>query len=153
MHYGLLIITIVLYRYPLFSVKLFELIYFNRLYDSISNCNLLNDNQFGFRLRRSIIDALTEAMKFYVALDHSRSLLGFFKALDTINSETLMKKFELYGVHRVAWLRFVSSSLIGSRCIRLINCLIWWHSIAGCTGFNNWPITFNNFRQWRTKHK
>ena len=77
-------------------------------------------------------DALTEALNFYVALDLSRNLLGFMKAFDTINHETLLKKSELYAASRVAWLHSFFFWLIGCKWFRLINRLVWWQSVEWC---------------------
>ena len=93
--------------------KVFERMVSNRITAFFDKFNLFNNNQFGFRKKRSTNDAVqnfTEAI--YDALNgkkHNISILIDLKsAFDTVNHHILLKKLELYGIRG--------------------NCLLWFQS-------------------------
>ena len=77
--------------------------------------NVLNDNQYGFRLNRSTTIALFDlSQKVSTFLDNKLSAFGIFvdlrKAFDTIDHGILLKKVEYMGVRGIA-LKLVASYL------------------------------------------
>ena len=81
---------------PVFS-KIFEKCIYTRLLDFITKCNILTNNQFGFRAGHSTSSALINFInKVGSAIDNEEIMIGLFldltKAFDTLDHEILLKK-------------------------------------------------------------
>ena len=87
---------------PIFS-KILEKCIYNRLYSFISKCNIINNNQYGFRAGHSTSSALVNFVQKVVrAIDNKEILIGLFldlsKAFDTLDHQILLNKLHLYGI-------------------------------------------------------
>ena len=96
---------------PSFS-KIFEKAMSNRLMSFFESKNILIDNQFGFRKKRSTYMALLEMYEnVSSAIDNQEFSVGIFidlsKAFDTINHSILIEKLHYYGIRGTAldWFR------------------------------------------------
>jgi len=92
--------------------KILERIMHKRLYCFLDSCNILNNNQFGFRKHYSTIDAVTKFITdASTYLDNKESVIGIFcdlsRAFDTINHDILLNKLRFYGIrgHALEWFR------------------------------------------------
>jgi retron-type reverse transcriptase len=68
--------------------------------------NLLSENQYGFRNKRSTCAALIELIdQITNSIDKNKTTIGIFidlrKAFDTINHELLLKKLDTYGIRGI----------------------------------------------------
>ena len=86
---------------PIYS-KIYEKVMYSRIYEFLSQNNLIYNRQFGFRANHSTnhsIISLTEEIK--SALDSGQLVAGVFldlkKAFDTINHNILIHKLQYYG--------------------------------------------------------
>uniref|UniRef100_A0A8C6SQ40 Reverse transcriptase domain-containing protein n=1 Tax=Neogobius melanostomus TaxID=47308 RepID=A0A8C6SQ40_9GOBI len=108
---------------PQFS-KILEKVYNSRLDSFIERCNLLSDNQFGFRNNHSTSHALFDIIEEITnAVDNKKYAIGLFidlsKAFDTINYDILINKLEHYGIRGVA-LQWVTSYLKNRKqCVKI----------------------------------
>ena len=96
---------------PQFS-KILEKLFCKRLNKFIEKCNLIAENQYGFRSSRSTSSALLELVEEITSsMDNGKHTVGVFidlsKAFDTINHSLLLKKLENFGIRGVVlnWLR------------------------------------------------
>lgn len=83
--------------------KILEKLMFNRILDFLNNCNILCNEQYGFRPEHSAELALVDAIdNLYFNLDNSKTCIGVFldlsKAFDTINHTILINKLSVYGI-------------------------------------------------------
>lgn len=83
--------------------KIFERIMYNRLSDYFEYNKVLNDKQFGFRKKRSTVQALTTIVGWILkGLDEKESALGVFcdlsKAFDCVHHGILLAKLDHYGI-------------------------------------------------------
>ena len=92
--------------------KILEKVIHRRLYSFLSKYNILYDKQYGFRPKRSTIDAITEyATDVLNCLENKEHCLSVFldlsKAFDTINHGLLLRKLNHYGIRGNAldWFR------------------------------------------------
>ena len=92
--------------------KVLEKVVHNRLYSFLTKHNLLYCRQYGFRPKRSTIDAITEfTAEVLPSLDSKKKCLSVYldlsKAFDTINHDILLRKLQYYGVRgtTLAWFR------------------------------------------------
>ena len=92
--------------------KVLEKVVHNRLYSFLTKHNLLYCRQYGFRPKRSTIDAITEfTADVLPSLDSKKKCLSVYldlsKAFDTINHDILLRKLQYYGVRgtTLAWFR------------------------------------------------
>ena len=109
---------------PALSKSLERLMY-RRLYNFLEKEKLLTDKQFGFRSKRSTIDALiTITEKVRKEEDKfSCILLDLRKAFDTINHERLLLKLNKYGIRGVAGEWFKSYLTDRRQCVEINNVL------------------------------
>ena len=90
---------------PQFS-KILEKLFYNRLNKFIDKCNLISENQYGFRSIRSTSSALLELVEeMSSSIDKSLHTVGVFidlsKAFDTIDHSLLIKKLENLGIRGI----------------------------------------------------
>ena len=90
---------------PLFS-KIFERTVYNQLYNFFEKYNILTPYQYGFRKKRSTIQAVLNQLEYiYKNLDQNKTVISIFmdfsKAFDSIDHEILLKKLYFYGVRGI----------------------------------------------------
>ena len=83
--------------------KVLEKVVHNRLYSFLIKNSILYDKQYGFRPKRSTIDAITEfTAGILPSLDRKKQCLSIYldlsKAFDTINHSILLNKLKYYGI-------------------------------------------------------
>jgi len=86
---------------------------YQRLYNFLTENNILYEYQFGFPKNHSTTLALIDAIDdIYPSLDNSETVVGIYldpqKALDYVNHNILLCKLYNYGVRVVAYEWFVS---------------------------------------------
>jgi hypothetical protein len=91
---------------PVFS-KILERLIYTRLNTFLKKCNILYENQFGFRKRHSTSHASAYlSSKLYKILDDKEKAISVFmdlsKAFDTININILLEKLKHYGIRGIA---------------------------------------------------
>ena len=91
---------------PLLS-KIFEKIVFTQILNFLEKYNLLSNNQYGFRPKRSTTQAMLDNLQFiYNNLDSNHVVLSIFldfsKAFDCIDHELLLSKLGKYGFRGVS---------------------------------------------------
>ena len=109
--------------------KVFEKIMKIKTLNYIEKFKILGENQFGFRNRRSTVDALVNVVE-NIRLEKEKGnnsttvFLGLKKAFDTVNHSLLLTKFENFGIggQVLSWF----SSYLKSRT----QCVIWKNRIS-----------------------
>ena len=102
---------------PAFS-KILERIVYNRLINFLNKCNILSNNQYGFRKNCSTTYALIQLYDNLLdAIDQEKVSLGLFidlsKAFDTVNHDILLAKLQTF-------MGFVVLHYIGSKAMFLV---------------------------------
>ena len=95
--------------------KIFEKLIYVRLYSFFEKFNIISDNQFGFRDRKSTLHAALQLEKTILSAFKNNKyciavFIDFRKAFDTVFHDWLLKKFEIMGV-RGDSLRYFKSYL------------------------------------------
>ena len=90
--------------------KILEKAMFSRVISFLERFNLLHKNQFGFRSRRSTVDAIakiSEKIRFAQTNACCAIFLDLKKAFDTIDHEILLRKLDSFGIRGSAneWFR------------------------------------------------
>ena len=100
--------------------KIFEKAFCNKLVSFITNNNLLSENQYGFRKKRSTSQAVLEFhLQAINSILHNQQMIATFidltKAFDTLNHTILLHKMHSLGIRGVAhdWIR----SYLENRCL------------------------------------
>ena len=99
---------------PKFS-KILEKIFYTRINEFITKHNILYEQQYGFRAKRTTSFAIIEFVdKITKAIENKEYAVGVFldlkKAFDTVDHELLIKKLQRYGIRGIA-LAWLSSYL------------------------------------------
>ena len=99
---------------PQFS-KILEKLFYTRLDDFITKHNVLCEQQYGFRTKRTTSLALMEFVENVTsAIENKQYALGVFldlkKAFDTVDHDLLLIKLQKYGIRGLA-LSWISSYL------------------------------------------
>ena len=102
--------------------KVFENIMYDRLYSFFNKKDMFYSKQFGFRSKRSTIDALAEITE--QIWNGSTDTLTFIlldlrKAIDSINHEILFAKLEKYGVREICSKWFESYLRERRQCVQV----------------------------------
>lgn len=87
--------------------KVFERVLYNQLYHHFEQNGLLDAHQFGFRKKRSTIQAIQQLLEnIYSALESKNPALSIHfdlaKAFDTINHKLLLQKLKFYGLDELS---------------------------------------------------
>ena len=92
--------------------KIIERIVYNQLFDHLTFCKILINEQFGFRPNRSPQKAILKLLDYIIkALDDNEACVGVFldlsKAFDALDHSILLDKLEHYGVRtlELSWFR------------------------------------------------
>ena len=88
---------------PVFSKVLEKLMHLRLTSFFIDTCNLICDNQYGFRAKHTAYMALLNIMdQISIEIDNRKYFIGIFldlsEAFDTIDHNIFLKKLEIYGI-------------------------------------------------------
>ena len=89
------------YRYYRSLVKYLKKVLYEQLYTYCEQNNILYDHQYGFRKHMSTMQSLLNHMQFmYDSIDSGNFVISVFlyfkKALDTVNHNILLSKFDFF---------------------------------------------------------
>ena len=129
---------------PIFS-KIFEKVVYRQLYEYLEFNSYLDNNQFGFRAKKSTTHAIMNFLQYiYDNLDSSKLVFSIFldfrKAFDSVNHNILLSKLNSYGIRgqTADWFRSYLTNrkqyvhVNGSKsCPKLIKCGVPQGSILG----------------------
>ena len=125
--------------------KVFERVFFNRMYNFLKMYNILYINQFGFRKKHSTSLAMLIFLdKIISAVENNEYAISIFldfsKAFDTVDRNILLKKLDFYGIRGTPneWLKsylsnrtqYTTYNNVSSTC-QTISCGVPQGSILG----------------------
>lgn len=106
--------------------KILEKIIYNRLLEYLETNNIIDENQYGFRKKRSTVDAITNLIGHITSNHENKKIsLGLFidmsKAFDTIDHNILLFKLDNYGIKGTALNWFKDYLIDRYQRVNLIN--------------------------------
>ena len=108
--------------------KIFEKVVHKQLYTYLEINSLLDQNQFGFREKRSTTHAILNFLQYlYKNIDSNKIIISIFldfrKAFDSVDHNILLSKLKAYGIrgHALDWFQSYLSNRMQYVCLNDVN--------------------------------